>query len=96
MTTPEGYVKTYLVRRIRALGGDVRFVRWIGRNGAPDTLIGLPGASPTLVETKAPSGAVDPHQTREFRRLQSWGFRVLVLATPEAIDHEFPAPASSH
>lgn len=38
----ESQVEAYLVQRVKALGGEVRKVRWIGRNGAPDRLVMLP------------------------------------------------------
>ncbi|KAF1043470.1 VRR-NUC domain-containing protein [Xylophilus sp.] len=38
----ESQVEAYLVERVKALGGEVRKVRWIGRNGAPDRLVMLP------------------------------------------------------
>lgn len=38
----ESQVENYLVERVKALGGEVRKVRWIGRNGAPDRLVMLP------------------------------------------------------
>lgn len=38
----ESEIEKYLVERVKALGGEVRKVRWIGRNGAPDRLVMLP------------------------------------------------------
>ncbi len=35
-------VEEYLVKRVKALGGEVRKVKWIGRNGAPDRVVMLP------------------------------------------------------
>lgn len=94
MATPEAKIKAYLTERIVSLGGHYRFVRWIGRNHAPDLLVGLPDTPPTLVETKAPGKRPRPGQLREHKRLrEDFGFRVLVLPTIEDIDREFPAPA---
>lgn len=88
--TPEGKIKDYLCERIRKLGGEVRFLKWIGRNGAPDTLILLQGIPATFVETKAPGAKPRPSQVREFEKLRHYGFRVLVLSTLDEIDYEFP------
>lgn len=96
VTTPEGKVKEYLVERIRKLGGEVRFLKWIGRHGAPDTLVMLEDIPPTFVETKAPDQKPRPSQVREFERLRKYGFRVLVVDSEEQIDYEFPDPTSSH
>lgn len=38
----ESTIEQYLVERVKALGGEVRKVRWIGRNGAPDRLVMFP------------------------------------------------------
>lgn len=42
MTTPESQIKAYLKARVEALGGEVRFVKWIGRRHAPDCLLMFP------------------------------------------------------
>lgn len=39
----ESEIETYLVKRVNELGGEVRKVKWIGRRGAPDRLVMLPG-----------------------------------------------------
>ena len=36
-------VEQYLVEQVKAKGGEVRKVKWIGRNGAPDRIVMLPG-----------------------------------------------------
>lgn len=38
----ESKIEAYLVERVKALGGEVRKVNWIGRRGAPDRLVMLP------------------------------------------------------
>lgn len=38
----ESDVEAYLVQEVKALGGEVRKVKWIGRSGAPDRLVMLP------------------------------------------------------
>ena len=38
----ESEIEDALVARIKALGGECRKVKWIGRNGAPDQLVMLP------------------------------------------------------
>lgn len=40
--TRESEIESYLVERVKALGGEVRKVKWIGRAGAPDRLVMLP------------------------------------------------------
>ena len=36
-------IEKYLIARVKALGGECRKVQWIGRRGAPDRLVMLPG-----------------------------------------------------
>lgn len=89
MSTPEGKVKEYLVKRIRALGGDVRFARWIGRNDCPDCLVMLPKRG-CWVETKAPGEKPRATQEREFAEMRRLGETVLILASIEEVDLAFP------
>lgn len=47
-------IETHLVQRVKRLGGEVRKVQWIGRNGAPDRLVMLPAT------------ATEPKEWRKF------------------------------
>lgn len=38
----EAKVEDFLVKRVKALGGEVRKVKWVGRKSAPDRLVMLP------------------------------------------------------
>ena len=38
----ESDIERHLVKRVKELGGEVRKIKWIGRNGAPDRLVMLP------------------------------------------------------
>ena len=38
----ESEIEKYLVKQVKAAGGEVRKVKWIGRRGAPDRLAMLP------------------------------------------------------
>lgn len=88
MSTPEGKVKAYLAKRIRALGGDVRFARWIGRNDCPDCRVMLPTRC-CWVETKA-GEKPRATQEREFAEMRRLGETVLILASIEEVDLAFP------
>lgn len=95
-TTPEGKIKAYLKARIEALGGEVRFVKFIGRRNCPDCRVMFKGVRyperNCWVETKAPGKRPRPGQGREIERMRGMGEIVLVLPTIEDIDREFPAP----
>lgn len=40
----EATIEKYLVKQVKAVGGEVRKVQWIGRRGAPDRVVMLPEA----------------------------------------------------
>ena len=94
----ESEIEDYLVERVKALGGEVRKVKWIGRRGAPDRLAMLPatgGQNGTLravmnrsiwIELKAPGEKAKPHQTREHERMRAMGQRVVVVDSFEQVD----------
>lgn len=71
-------IEDYLVKKVEAMGGDVRKVRWIGRRGAPDRLVMLPGIA-LWVELKAPGKKPEAHQEREHARMRAMGQRVEVV-----------------
>jgi len=79
-------IEAYLVRRVRALGGEIRKLRWIGRRGAPDRVVMLSGGRLWWIELKRPGGNAEAHQAREHARMLAMGQRVLVLDTIEKID----------
>lgn len=79
-------IEDYLVRRVKAMKGEVRKVKWIGRNGAPDRVVMLPGAPTNWVELKAPGEAPEAHQIREHERMRKMGQRVVVLDSFAAVD----------
>ena len=79
-------IEEHLVRRTRELGGEVRKVKWIGRRGAPDRVVFLPGSRLFWVELKRPGGTAEPHQAREHARMRGMGQTVLVVDSLAAID----------
>ena len=90
-------IEQYLVERAKALGGEVRKVKWIGRHGAPDRIVMLPargevgnggdGKDRTIwVELKSPGEKCRPHQIREHKRLRRMGQRIEVVDSFEGVD----------
>jgi hypothetical protein len=58
-TMRERQIEKFLIEKVKDVGGEVRKVQWVGRNGAPDRLVMLPPRdreeNPTIwVELKAP------------------------------------------
>lgn len=89
--TPEGKVKKHLKTRVRQAGGEVRFVKWLGRSKAPDTICMFPDRPAVWVETKAdeatfPKDAHERGQAREHVRMRAMRQEVVVLGSIEAID----------
>lgn len=94
----EADIEKYLVRKVKALGGEVRKVKWIERRGAPDRLVMLPGvpseltpmsqwASRTIwVELKAPGKKPESHQLREHERMRRMGQNVVVIDSVEGVE----------
>lgn len=92
MALSESDIEDHLVRRVKALGGEVRKVAWIGRRGAPDRLVLLPPATREAfartiwVELKAPGKTPEAHQLREHQRLRAMGQRVEVVDSVEGVE----------
>lgn len=78
-------VEKHLVNRVKAAGGEIRKLKWIGRRGAPDRLVCLPHRC-ALVELKRPGEQLAPHQRREHARLIACGLTVVTLDSIEAVD----------
>ena len=81
----ESDIENYLVRRVKAMGGEIRKVSWIGRRGAPDRRVML-GDRTAWVELKAPGKAPEAHQVREHERMRRLGERVLVIDSFEGVE----------
>lgn len=86
----EAEIENYLVKKVKALGGEVRKVKWIGRRGAPDRLVMMPPDHTEWVELKAPGEIAKPHQLREHKRMRDMGQTVFVIDSMEGVDALFP------
>ena len=92
----EADIETYLVMRVKQLGGEIRKLAWVGRRDAPDRFVAIPSVDmpPVLVELKAPDADMNtPHvraQLREHARLRAAGVTVYVVDSFEAVDRMWP------
>ena len=97
MRLRERDIEKHLVARVKALGGEVRKVQWVGRRGAPDRLVMLPGAMINgrwkfadwrthWVELKAPGVKPETYQLREHERMRKLGQRVVVIESIEGVE----------
>ncbi len=77
-------IEGHLVRRVEAIGGEIRKVKWIGRRGAPDRLVMFRGAE--FVELKRPGEELEVYQAREHLRMRRHGIKVRMLNSFEGID----------
>lgn len=82
----ESAIEAYLVERAKALGGEVRKVKWIGRRGAPDRIVWFADGREIWVELKAPGAGPEPHQQREHARMRRMGRRVEVVDSFQRVD----------
>lgn len=89
----EADIERYLVKRVKALGGEVRKVVWPGRRNAPDRVVMLPDLSCMWVELKHPDtghlfpmNAHERAQYREHQRMRELGQNVFVVWTKQQVD----------
>lgn len=88
-------IEHYLVKRVKAMGGECRKVQWVGRNSAPDRLLMLPRSETAIwsntiwVELKATGVKPGPGQLREHQRMRAMGQRVEVIDSLEAVEDLF-------
>lgn len=100
--TRESHIEDYLVKRAKAAGGEVRKLKWIGRDSAPDRVVMLPECEigrygdTIWVEVKAPGGkatfpknAHEHAQAREHERMRKAGQRVEIVDSYEGVDALF-------
>lgn len=89
----ESQIEKYLVAQVKALGGECRKVRWIGRTNAPDRFVMMPPMTkPTWhpqsiwIELKAPGKKPTSGQLREHERMRGMGQRIEVIDSFEGVD----------
>lgn len=88
MRVKESTIERHLVKCVKALGGEVRKVAWVGRQGAPDRLVMLPVTWKTVQ-----LAAYGLHPSREDQWLDRPARTIWVeLKNPETIK-TFPANA---
>lgn len=75
----ESAIETAFCRRVSALGGEVRKVKWLDRNGAPDRVAMADDGCLVWVELKQPNGGLSAQQKLEHARLRRRGQRVDVI-----------------
>lgn len=79
-------IEQHLVKRVKALGGEIRKVSWVGRANAPDRLVLLPERRSIWVELKAPGKKPTAQQIREHNRMRRMGELVEVIDSLEAVE----------
>lgn len=90
----EKTVEAKLVKAVKSMGGlALKFIS-PGLDGVPDRLVLLPGGKLAFVELKAPGKELRPLQVRRKRQLETLGFLVYCIDSPEQIGgiiHEIQA-----
>jgi len=93
----ESDIEKRLVQRVKEMGGECRKVKWIGRPGAPDRIVMLPGVRSQVfseyrpdrtvwAELKAPGVPASAAQLREHARMRKMGQRVEVVDSYERVE----------
>lgn len=86
----ESQIEKYLVAQVKALGGECRKVKWIGRCNAPDRVLMTTShwswSNTIWVELKAPGKKPTSGQLREHERMRGMGQRVEVIDSFEGVD----------
>lgn len=82
----ESQIENYLLDAVAFLGGEIRKVQWIGRNGAPDRVVMLPDGRLLWIELKAPGKTPSPVQLREHAKMARCGQHVHVIDSMEGVD----------
>lgn len=94
----ESDIEDYLVKKVKEKGGEVRKVKWLGRNGAPDRVVMMEGIHNRLVWVELKTEglvALFPHtpherqQHREHERMRAMGQRVVVIDSYVGVDELF-------
>lgn len=80
----ESTIESYLIKRVKELKGEIRKVKWIGRNAAMDRLVLLNGGY--FVEVKRPGEKPRASQVREHDRFRKHGVPVWVVSTFDEVD----------
>jgi hypothetical protein len=102
----ESKLRALLKKRVKAYGGEVRAVKWLGRSNAPDVLVLFPAGSegayrcwsglsrtqgyPVFVETKGVEPDARKAQLREHARMLDAGCQVTVCRNKQELDEWLP------
>ena len=81
----ESNVETYLKEQVELAKGEVRKLAFIGRQGAPDRVVLLPGVL-VFVELKSAVGKLKGPQEREHERLKAMGQHVVTIREKWEVD----------
>ena len=82
----ESSIESYLVRRVKRLGGTCEKFTSPARRSVPDRLISLPGGRVIFVEVKSCGKKPTPLQLKDHERRRSLGCEVFVVDSPESVD----------
>ena len=78
-------IERKLMASAKQLGG--RALKFVspGLSGVPDRILLMPGGKLAFIELKAPGGKMRPLQVKRKRELESLGFSVYCIDSPDMI-----------
>lgn len=80
---PEEKIEKRFVKKVSEIGCRAEKFEIVGKKGAPDRLVLIPGGEIIFVEFKAPGGKLSYHQVEFHDMLRKFGFRVYTCETWE-------------
>lgn len=87
--TTESAIESYLVERVKNLGG--KSYKWVspGNAGVPDRIVFMPEGGIELVEVKRRNGKLSEIQERQKTTLMELGTEVWIVESKADVDHLF-------
>ena len=85
-TMRECQIEKAFVQAVKRRGGLAPKFISPGWDGVPDRIVLLPGGRMAFAELKAPGKKLRPLQVKRKRQLESLGFRVYVIDSPDMIN----------
>lgn len=82
----ESTIENYLVKQVKANGGEAEKFVSPGKRGVPDRIVSWPFGYKDWVECKAPEGRLRRDQKRDHTRRAKLGHRVWVLWSKRDVD----------
>jgi len=82
----ESVIESYLVKRVREVGGIAYKFTSPGRRGVPDRICVFPERVVVFAEVKSPTGVTTPLQDFEIKQLKARGQHAVIINSRPRVD----------